>query len=170
MDFTTLSKKLENFDYEYNYELFERDLDLIWTNCMSYNKSETEYWKAAHRYRKRALTHVINARGEVLRKKLITSSQWHALLRANYLNLAGFSKADITPPAQDESASAFPDHYSSSNDKVSVVSLGHSLLSITNDSVLDILWQRFSSLDPDQVASLEVFNSHLLRDNLTIKN
>lgn len=161
MDFATLTEKLEDFKYEYNYELFERDLDLIWTNCMFYNKSETEYWKAAHRYRKRALPHIISSRGEILRKKLITSSQWHALIRANYLNF-GKTQPDENPPTHDASYSVFPDQCSPTDGKVAAVSMGHRLLSSTYPEVFDLLWQNSLILDMGQLDTLEIFNSQIL--------
>ncbi|KAJ3160640.1 nuA3 HAT complex component nto1 [Geranomyces michiganensis] len=53
MDFSTIARKVENYEYR-DLDTFDADVDLIWTNCMIYNKSETEYYKAAARYQKRA--------------------------------------------------------------------------------------------------------------------
>ncbi|KAJ3165588.1 nuA3 HAT complex component nto1 [Geranomyces variabilis] len=53
MDFSTIARKVENYEYR-DLDKFDADVDLIWTNCMIYNKSDTEYYKAASRYQKRA--------------------------------------------------------------------------------------------------------------------
>ncbi|KAJ3180757.1 nuA3 HAT complex component nto1 [Geranomyces variabilis] len=53
MDFSTIARKVDNYEYR-DVDKFDADVDLIWTNCMIYNKSDTEYYKAASRYQKRA--------------------------------------------------------------------------------------------------------------------
>ncbi|TPX55277.1 hypothetical protein PhCBS80983_g05446 [Powellomyces hirtus] len=53
MDFTTMARKVDNYEYK-DVTAFETDLELIWGNCMVYNKAETEYFKAAARYQRRA--------------------------------------------------------------------------------------------------------------------
>ncbi|TPX70705.1 hypothetical protein SpCBS45565_g01562 [Spizellomyces sp. 'palustris'] len=52
MDFSTMMQKLENHEYK-NVGSFETDVELIWQNCMTYNKPETTYWKTAQRFQKR---------------------------------------------------------------------------------------------------------------------
>ncbi|KAI8923392.1 hypothetical protein BC831DRAFT_471340 [Entophlyctis helioformis] len=54
MDFSTMSEKLESFQY-LTVEDFQRDLDLIVDNCLLYNKPETIYAKTAVRLRKFAV-------------------------------------------------------------------------------------------------------------------
>ncbi|KND03610.1 uncharacterized protein SPPG_01085 [Spizellomyces punctatus DAOM BR117] len=52
MDFSTMMQKLENHEYK-DVGSFETDVELIWQNCMTYNKPETPYWKTAQRFQKR---------------------------------------------------------------------------------------------------------------------
>ncbi|KAJ3023879.1 nuA3 HAT complex component nto1 [Thoreauomyces humboldtii] len=53
MDFSTMARKVDHYEYR-DIASFEADLELVWHNCMVYNKPETEYYKAAARYQKRA--------------------------------------------------------------------------------------------------------------------
>lgn len=160
MDFSTLSKKLENFEYEYNYELFERDLDLIWTNCIFYNKSETDYSKAAYRYRKRSLNHIVSLRSEVLKRKLITSTQWSALLRARCFDLERSRDKNIAI-SQEIIHSAFAGQSHTLQSNIPTNSLGHNLLSLINSNVFDILWNENKdvSINDKKLASISIFNT-----------
>lgn len=54
MDLSTLSGKIENFEYESLSE-FSHDLLLIPDNCMLYNQPSTHYYKHAQKFKKAAL-------------------------------------------------------------------------------------------------------------------
>ena len=45
MDFSTMRKKLENFEYS-NVDLFEEDFTLMVNNCLAYNEKDTIYYRA----------------------------------------------------------------------------------------------------------------------------
>ncbi|KAI8996016.1 hypothetical protein BC832DRAFT_309143 [Gaertneriomyces semiglobifer] len=53
MDFATMQHKFENYEYR-SMEAFAHDLDLIWQNCMIYNKPDTPYYRTAQRLQKKA--------------------------------------------------------------------------------------------------------------------
>merc|ERR1719516_328660 len=50
MDFSTMRKKLENFEYS-NIDLFEEDFMLMVGNCLSYNEKETIFYRAGTKMR-----------------------------------------------------------------------------------------------------------------------
>jgi len=50
MDFFTMRKKLEDFEYE-NIDEFEKDFDLMIRNCLSYNEKETIFFRAGTKMR-----------------------------------------------------------------------------------------------------------------------
>merc|ERR1719192_857530 len=50
MDFSTMRKKLENFEYS-NIDLFEEDFMLMVQNCLSYNEKDTIYYRAGTKMR-----------------------------------------------------------------------------------------------------------------------
>ena len=50
MDFSTMRKKLENFEYS-NIDLFEEDFMLMVGNCLSYNEKDTIYYRAGTKMR-----------------------------------------------------------------------------------------------------------------------
>lgn len=156
-----MKKKLESFQYEYNYELFEMDLDSIWTNCIFYNKSESDYSKAAYRYRKRSLHYIINARSEVLKRKLLTFSQWNTLIKAKYFDLHK-SNDDYVSPVSENANRGFADQHFFPGSKTPTVSLGHSFL-VHNISpkVFDILWaDKTLKLEVD-LDSISLFESEI---------
>ena len=50
MDFSTMKKKLENFEYN-NIDLFEEDFMLMVGNCLAYNEKDTIYYRAGTKMR-----------------------------------------------------------------------------------------------------------------------
>ena len=50
MDFSTMRKKLENFEYS-SIDLFEEDFTLMVNNCLSYNEKDTIYYRAGTKMR-----------------------------------------------------------------------------------------------------------------------
>lgn len=50
MDFSTMRSKLETHLYT-SLEEFEKDLQLVWNNAMTYNQKDTIYYRAAVRIR-----------------------------------------------------------------------------------------------------------------------
>merc|ERR1712113_199574 len=50
MDFSTMRKKLENFEYS-NIDLFEEDFFMMVQNCLSYNEKDTIYYRAGTKMR-----------------------------------------------------------------------------------------------------------------------
>jgi len=50
MDFSTMRKKLENFEYS-NIDDFEKDFSLMVANCLSYNEKDTIFYRAGTKMR-----------------------------------------------------------------------------------------------------------------------
>ena len=50
MDFSTMRKKMENFEY-CNIDVFEEDFSMMVQNCLSYNEKDTIYYRAGTRMR-----------------------------------------------------------------------------------------------------------------------
>merc|ERR1712142_306778 len=50
MDFSTMRKKLENFEYS-NVDDFEKDFSLMVSNCLSYNEKDTIFYRAGTKMR-----------------------------------------------------------------------------------------------------------------------
>ncbi|PHZ17290.1 Bromodomain-containing protein, partial [Rhizopus microsporus ATCC 52813] len=51
MSFSEVLKRLTCHFYT-DFDTFERDISLIWKNCMTYNRPDTSYYKLAQRLQK----------------------------------------------------------------------------------------------------------------------
>lgn len=86
MDFTTVSRRISMSFYE-TIQLFSEDLELIFSNAILYNKSDTIYFKFAHEYIERARNLLSIAKNNLKNLSISTTS---STLSIEYL--AGFSQ------------------------------------------------------------------------------